>query len=279
MDLEQTINGLLSKNEQLEQENNLLKSMFSVVQENADLWRARMHGFNNDAFEELPVCTFPGRHPPSLLQNTSNERQFRKDFQQTRLIHEQRTSSPVDFKSFLQSSVHTDTSEKAEIQTCQADFPLEVKGPYRLLGEIAYQLDRRILSHVFQSHRRLYGFTLLNFQEKIKEVSTHPLTGKVDEGYQLHLTQRYADLMERLNQLGYKLKLHPSFTEFIVNAYGILKERPGENSTQTIDYNNSDFLRKQIMTTAPRKLQRDLLLVLACLCNMAEEDGRPLLLW
>lgn len=43
-------------------------------------------------------------------------------------------------------------------------------GPYRLLGEIAYQLDRRILSHVFQSHRRLYGFTLLNFPEKIREV-------------------------------------------------------------------------------------------------------------
>ena len=54
MDLEQTINGLLSKNEQLEQENNLLKSVFSVVQENADLWRARMQGFNSDSLEELP---------------------------------------------------------------------------------------------------------------------------------------------------------------------------------------------------------------------------------
>ncbi|XP_032375590.1 speriolin-like protein isoform X1 [Etheostoma spectabile] len=279
MDLEQTINGLLSKNEQLEQENNLLKSVFNVVQENADLWRARMQGFNNDALEELPVCSFPGRHPSSLGPNTSNERQFRKDLQQTRLIHEQRTSSPVDFKSFLQTSVHTDTCEKAEIQSCQADFPLVVKGPYRLLGEIAYQLDRRILSHVFQSHRRLYGFTLLNFPEKIREVSTHPLTGKVDEGYLLHINQRYADLMERLNQLGYKIKLHPSFTEFIVNTYGILKERPSENGMETVDYNNSDFLRKLIMTTAPRKLQRDLLLVLTCLCDMAEKDGKPLLLW
>ncbi|XP_034730611.1 speriolin-like protein isoform X2 [Etheostoma cragini] len=274
MDLEQTINGLLSKNEQLEQENKLMKSVFNVVQENTDLWRARMQSFNNDAFEELP-----GRHPSSLWPNTSNERQFRKDLQQTRLRHEKRTSSPVDFKSFLQTSVHTDTCEKAEIQSCQADFPLEVKGPYRLLGEIAYQLDRRILSHVFQSHRRLYGFTLLNFPEKIREVSTHPLTGKVDEGYLLHITQRYADLMERLNQLGYRTKLHPSFSEFIVNTYGILKERPSENCMDTVDYNNSDFLRKLIMTTAPSKLQRDLLLVLTCLCDMAEKDGKPLLLW
>lgn len=45
-----------------------------------------------------------------------------------------------------------------------------IAGPDRLLGEIAYQLDRRILSHVFQGHKRLYGFTLLNIPEKITEV-------------------------------------------------------------------------------------------------------------
>lgn len=101
----------------------------------------------------------------------------------------------------------------------------------------------------------------------------------VDEGYRLHLTQRYADLMERLTQLGYETTLHPPFTEFIVNAYGILKERPGEYSPQAMDYNNPVLLRRLIVTTAPGKLQKDLLLVLTCLCNMAEKDRKPLLLW
>ncbi|XP_044063368.1 speriolin-like protein [Siniperca chuatsi] len=276
MDLEQTVAALLSKNQQLGQENAQLKSMLSVVKENIDL-RARMQ--NSDALEELTVCSPSGRQPSSPWQNTFDEKQFRKELSQTKFKHEHRTSSPVDFKSFIQSSVHTDTSEK-EFQSCQAnDTPLEVKVPDRLLGEIAYQLDRRILSHVFQCHKRLYGFTLLNIPDKIIEVTTHPLTGKVDEGYRLHLAQRYADLMERLNQLGYKTTLHPPFSEFIVNTYGILKERPGEYSTQAMDFNNPDFLRNMIMTTAPRQLQKDLLLVLTCLCNMAKRDRKPLLLW
>ncbi|XP_059194601.1 speriolin-like protein [Centropristis striata] len=279
MDQEQTLAALLLKNEQLWQQNDLLKStMLSVVKENVDL-KANMQSFNKDTLEELTVCSPSGRHSSSLWQNTCNETQFKKDLQQTRLKHNQRTSSPVDFKSFVQSSVHTDTSEKSEFQSSQTDFPLGVKGEDRLLGEIAYQLDRRILSQVFQGHKRLYGFTLLNIPGKIREVSTHPLTGKVDEGYRLHLTQRYDDLMKRLSQLGFKATLHPPFNEFIVNTFGILKERPGENSSQAADYNNPDFLRKLIVTTAPKKLQKDLLLVLTCLCSMAEKDRKPLLLW
>uniref|UniRef100_A0A668TZB1 Speriolin C-terminal domain-containing protein n=1 Tax=Oreochromis aureus TaxID=47969 RepID=A0A668TZB1_OREAU len=158
-------------------------------------------------------------------------------------------------------------------------FDYLVSAPDRLLGEICYQLDRRILSYIFQGHTRLYGFIMANIPNKIIEVSTHPLTGKVDQGYQLHLTQRHAELMERLSQLGYKEALHPPFTEFIVNSYGILTERSSQHSTQGMDYNNPDFLKKVIMTTAPRKLHKDLLVVLTCLCMMAEMDRKPLLFW
>ncbi|XP_047455035.1 speriolin-like protein isoform X2 [Mugil cephalus] len=271
MDPEQTSAALRLQNEQLRQENDQLKSMLIVVKENIDL-RARMQSFN-DTLEDLTVTK-----PSVQWQNTADEGQFRKDLQKTRFKHEHRTSSPLNFKSFVQSSVHTDTIDDGDLQSCQTDIASDVKGPNRLLGEIAYQLDKRILYHVFQCHKRLYGFTLLNIPEKITEVSTHPLTGKVDEDYRLHLTQRHADLMDRLKQFGYKTTLHPPFTEFIVNAYGILKERPSEHSNQGIDYNNPSFLRKLIMTNAPRKLQKDLLLVLTCLCYMAERDRKPLLL-
>ncbi|KAM4581028.1 speriolin-like protein [Odontesthes bonariensis] len=287
MNLGQSSVARKAKSQQLAQENDQLKSVLNLLQENMDL-RARVQSFSNDTLEELTVS---GAGPSSQRQHTFNEQQFRKDLQQTKTEHEHRTSSPIDFKSFLQSSAHKDTDETAVPQSQQfltsekaactlfIYFNSSFAVLQRLFGEIAYQLDRRILSYVFQAHERLYGFTLFNIPEKIIEVSTHPLTGKVDEGYQLHLTQRYVDLMDRLRQLGYKPALHPPFSEFIVNTYGILKERPSKSSAQESDYNSPDFLRKLIITTAPTKLQKDLLLVLSCLCNMAAKDRKPLLLW
>lgn len=85
--------------------------------------------------------------------------------------------------------------------------------------------------------------------------------------------------MKKLVQLGYKTALHPPLAEFIVNTYGILMERPIDNSIQCLEYNNPDFLKRQVTAVAPHQLKKELLLFLTCLCNMAERDKKPLLLW
>ncbi|XP_038125506.1 speriolin-like protein [Cyprinodon tularosa] len=269
MSLEQSTALLQAENEQLRLENAHFRSALLEYDE----MRSRMQR------DQGQQTGFTGMDSRGLQHNNIEEQQFGRDLQQDGCKLQHRTSSPVNFKSFLQSAALKDAEEAGELHKTQADVPPCAIGSTRLLGEIAYQLDRRILSYVFQAHQRLYGFTLRNIPEKIIEVSTHPLTGKMDGAYQLHLTQRYKDIMEMLSQFGYKAALHPPFCEFVVNTYGILMERPSRSSTQEADYNNPEFLKKLIENTAPKKLQKDLLLVLSCLCFIAEKDKEPLLAW
>lgn len=110
-------------------------------------------------------------------------------------------------------------------------------------------------------------------------MSTNPLTGRVDQGYRFHLAQRYKDLMEALKLFGYKATLHPTLSEFLVNSYGILLQRPGHGSTQTVDYSDPDLLRRWIHSIAPPQLEKEVQIFLSCLCHMAEKDEKQLILW
>ncbi|XP_067255417.1 speriolin-like protein [Chanodichthys erythropterus] len=173
--------------------------------------------------------------------------------------------------------LHTDASavNHEEMPSCSFTHQT-LRDHSRLLGEIAFQLDRRILSHVFQEQSRLYGFTVQNIRDKIEQVSIHPLNGTVDEAYKFQLLKRHTEITDRLHSLGYNMSLHPAFSEFIVNTYGILKETPDAREPA---YTNPEFLRRVIVETAPSRLLKDLLLLLSCLCFMARLDGRSLFLW
>uniref|UniRef100_A0A803SM65 Spermatosis and centriole associated 1 like n=1 Tax=Anolis carolinensis TaxID=28377 RepID=A0A803SM65_ANOCA len=147
----------------------------------------------------------------------------------------------------------------------------------RIVGEIAFQLDRRILAHVFPGITRLYGFTVSNIPEKIKQVSMKSLDGSVDEKKYRTLTQRYQDLTSRLEKMGYQIDIHPVFSEFLINTYGILKQRPDLTSNPL--HNNPADLRKVVIDIVPPKFLGDTLLLLNCLCELSKEDNKALFAW
>ncbi|CAK6439019.1 unnamed protein product [Pipistrellus nathusii] len=148
----------------------------------------------------------------------------------------------------------------------------------RLVGEIAFQLDRRILSSIFPERVRLYGFTVSNIPEKIIQASLNPNDHKLDEELCQTLTQRYVSIMNRLQGLGYNGRVHPALTEQLVNAYGILRERPelavSEGGSYTVD-----FLQRVLVETVHPSMLTDALLLLSCLSQLAHDDGKPMFIW
>uniref|UniRef100_A0A8C3W5T3 Spermatosis and centriole associated 1 like n=1 Tax=Catagonus wagneri TaxID=51154 RepID=A0A8C3W5T3_9CETA len=147
----------------------------------------------------------------------------------------------------------------------------------RIVGEIAFQLDRRILACVFPGVTRLYGFTVSNIPEKIKQTSIKSLDGSVDEKKLRELTHRYVTLTARLERLGYSRDVHPAFSELLVNTYGILKQRPDVRANPL--HRSPAALRKLVIDVVPPKFLGDALLLLSCLCELSKEDGRPLFAW
>uniref|UniRef100_A0A8C5NV83 Spermatogenesis and centriole associated 1 like n=1 Tax=Jaculus jaculus TaxID=51337 RepID=A0A8C5NV83_JACJA len=147
----------------------------------------------------------------------------------------------------------------------------------RIVGEIAFQLDRRILAYVFPGVTRLYGFTVSNIPEKIKQTSIKSLDGSVDEKKLRELTHRYLTLTARLEKLGYSREVHPVFSEFLINTYGILKQRPDLRANPL--HSSPAALRKLVIDIVPPKFLGDSLLLLNCLCELSKEDSKPLFAW
>ncbi|KAI5214063.1 Speriolin [Manis pentadactyla] len=193
-----------------------------------------------------------------------------------------RTPSSLASVSGTRGPRIADTSRKSvpELERKPAHREPKAKQPAweRLVGEIAFQLDRRILASIFPEHARLYGFTVSNIPEKIIQASLNPSDHKLDEELCQTLTQRYVSIMNRLQSLGYNGRVHPALTEQLVNAYGILRERPELAASEGRSY-TVDFLQRVLVETVHPSMLTDALLLLSCLSQLAHDDGKPMFIW
>ncbi|KAG9330756.1 hypothetical protein JZ751_022167 [Albula glossodonta] len=266
---------LYSELEKLRYENADLRMMLDIVRENYDLQSKLMNS------QRTSVETGnKGKKASLRWQDTLDEGKLTSDLPSTSLAR----SSPLTVQSLEKSFPLRNTDRKEPLgdsaqQSQEGKATADSRKLERLVGEIAFQLERRILFFVFPSQARLYGFTVLNIPEKILQVSRNSVTGKVDEDYRYELTQRHQELMDRLRMLGYNAAVHAPFAESIVNAYGILKQRPDAYSAEELGYNNPEFLRNVVIKATPSKSLKDVLCLFSCLCFMARQDGKSLFLW
>lgn len=103
------------------------------------------------------------------------------------------------------------------------------------------------------------------------------LDGSVDEKKHRAMMQRYLSLAARLEKMGYNRDVHPVFSEFLINTYGILKQRPDLHSSPL--HSSPADLRKIVIDIVPSKFLGDTLLLLNCLCELSKEDSKPLFAW
>lgn len=110
------------------------------------------------------------------------------------------------------------------------------------------------------------------------QASLNPNDHKLDEELCQTLTQRYVSIMNRLQSLGYNGRVHPALTEQLVNAYGILRERPELAASEGGSY-TVEFLQHVLVETVHPNMLTDALLLLSCLSQLSHDDGRPMFIW
>ncbi|XP_075696859.1 speriolin-like protein isoform X2 [Rhinoderma darwinii] len=183
-------------------------------------------------------------------------------------------------KKQLEVNSHPNTKDEAQPTDSYPQLdPEKVKQCQRIVGEIAFQLDRRILCAVFLERQRLYGYHVANIKEKITQVTTCSLTGKVDDQLKSELSRRYHQTIDQLKKLGYDPKVHPYFTEYLVNAYGIIKERANTGIEDLSSMNDPQILSKMITEYMLNDKTEDILIILNCLAYLTKQNGKTMFMW
>ncbi|XP_061162287.1 serine/arginine repetitive matrix protein 2-like [Saccostrea echinata] len=157
----------------------------------------------------------------------------------------------------------------------------------RLIGEIAFQMDRRILEYVFAwdsgskdaKKRRYYGFSIANIGAMIQKEAVQA-DGSKDARKELEMRKRFENLVRTLAKLGYNLDQHGEFSQDMVNKYGLLSGPPSRKMVTELGLEDPVVLRVLFsQLIVDEKELNNVLVLLDCLCLLAYEDRRPLFMW
>ncbi|CAH1780474.1 unnamed protein product [Owenia fusiformis] len=158
----------------------------------------------------------------------------------------------------------------------------------RIIGEIAFQLDRRILFYVFNKNKksgekmdkkRFYGYTIGNLEHMIKLDSCDPETGKLNHMQYMNLKYRFDFIKRSLYPLGYRMEHHPNLAIKLVNKYGLLHGPPVKGSVDEQGINNPLVVQHLLRKIVPRHEIEDVLIIFESLVLLAHDDGKALFLW
>ncbi|XP_009861019.2 speriolin-like protein [Ciona intestinalis] len=240
----------------------------------------RTHSFENISTDQDAERTFKPIPPDSLDGKKLTDFSFASSLpckeKQTCLNGGSSTPPEKPFSNALDQLSIDELTSKLGLGVLPKQLPVPSK---RLIGEIAFQLDRRILHSIFIHRKRLYGFTVRNIAEKIEEYTKDFASGTVDHEKRNSLVVKRDATMELLRKsAGYNQKYHPTFSEMLVNKFGVLRiDSSLRNGHQELM--DPTYLKSAILTTLEPSYTYDALILLDSLVAFANHDGKPLFEW
>ncbi|XP_044151299.1 speriolin-like protein [Bufo gargarizans] len=262
-------NLLKSENDNLKQQNIELRKILQLTQENAELRNILEKSSHNP--DELQLCGVRTKHRE---EDSRYKMDSAKPSMDSHKQHKEETGHTEDSRSQPDGAKHA----AIECGTHSPQNSHQLHLMQRIIGEIAFQLDRRILTNIFPHQGRLYGITVANIAQKITEASTDHESGKVVERKKAEMMQRYEDIMNLMKQYGYDVAVHPTFSENLVNVYGIMKEYPPSNSHEMRSLCDPANLKKIAYSAVPSSDLENVLILLKCLSKLSRRDGKPVFL-
>ncbi|XP_069113075.1 uncharacterized protein [Argopecten irradians] len=163
----------------------------------------------------------------------------------------------------------------------------KIRASKRLVGEVAFQLDRRILQYVFsetfvpekERHKRYYGYSIPNMWEMIRKEALDE-RGNVNTKKEVAMTRRFEYIIKTLANFGYVLEKHAQFAQDMVNKHGLLNAPPDKQTVKAFGLEDPVILRVLLSKLLQNDVElQDELILLDCLCLLAYDDRKPLFRW
>lgn len=153
----------------------------------------------------------------------------------------------------------------------------------RVIGEIAFQLDKRIMETVFQPgappsdddaiKNRFYGYTSQNIGALIMK-ETVRADGTRDLRKESCYRKRHEKLLNRLREHGYNKMIHEEFVRKMIEKYGTINTIPSKKVIKMYGLEEPEILEALLGETTANKAELvDTLVLLDCLRAMVSWDG------
>ncbi|XP_066289151.1 speriolin-like protein [Branchiostoma lanceolatum] len=156
-------------------------------------------------------------------------------------------------------------------RSCRPGCP----GCLRVVGELAFQLDMQILQYVFQ-RRRLYGVTLRNIADRIREEADKENTAMEARVRTTVLETRLRHVLGVIEPAGYDWGVHPGLAEDTVNQCGVIKGRLDNRALESLGYTDPCQLHHMVSSILPPSRVRGVIVLLDSLRALTANLGKPL---